>query len=85
MIHVSVEAFFAGDTKAALSLKKMEDVVDKEYKDHIKRIAASKRGDSRCTVAVTLAIRYLERMADHATYIGDSVIYVASGERSSLR
>ena len=85
MIHVSVEAFFAGDTKAALSLKKMEDIVDKEYKDHIRRIAASKRGDSRCTVAVTLAIRYLERMADHATYIGDSVIYVASGERSSLR
>jgi phosphate transport system protein len=85
MIHVGVEAFFSGDTSAALSLKKMDDMVDKAYRQHIQRISSDRTSDSRCTVAVTLAIRYLERMADHATYIGDSVIYVASGQRASLR
>jgi phosphate transport system protein len=85
MIHVSVEAFFSSDTTTAKSLKDMDDLVDKSYRDHLQRIAAARTGDPRCTVAVTLAIRYLERMADHACYIGDSVVYVATGSKVALR
>ena len=85
MIHTSVQAFFNEDTTAARGLKTMDDEVDGAYEQHIHRIASSKKGNPRCTVAVTLAMRYLERMADHACYIGDSVVYVASGTRASLR
>jgi phosphate transport system protein len=85
MIHIGVEAFFSADATAALGLKNMDDEVDEAYRQHIRRIASNKKGNPRCTVAVTLAIRYLERMADHACYIGDSVVYVASGTRASLR
>lgn len=85
MVHTGVEAFFNEDAAAAMALKHMDDEVDEAYRKHIRRIAANKIGNPRCTVAVTLAIRYLERMADHACYIGDSVVYVASGTRPSLR
>jgi len=30
-------------------------------------------------------VRYLERIADHATYIGESIVYIATGEKVSLR
>lgn len=85
MIHTGVEAFFNEDTSTARGLKNMDDEVDEAYRAHIRRIAKDRKGNPRCTVAVTLAIRYLERMADHACYIGDSVVYVASGTRVSLR
>ncbi|RMG15767.1 MAG: phosphate uptake regulator PhoU, partial [Cyanobacteria bacterium J055] len=32
-------------------------------------------------VLLTLAIRYLERMADHATNIGQRVSYIVTGSR----
>jgi len=85
MVHIGVEAFFNEDTTAAMGLLQMDDEVDDAYRKHIHRIAVNKITNPRCTVAVTLAIRYLERMADHACYIGDSVVYVASGTRPSLR
>jgi phosphate transport system protein len=85
MIHKSVEAFFSGDVSTAKSLKKMDDEVDRSYRDHIKRMASNKKGDPRCSVAITLAVRYIERMADHACYIGDSVVYVTTGSREFIR
>jgi phosphate uptake regulator len=30
-------------------------------------------------------VRHLERIADHATYIGEAIIYVATGEKLTLR
>jgi len=32
-----------------------------------------------------LVVRYLERIADHATYIGESILYLATGEKTTLR
>jgi phosphate transport system protein len=85
MIHKSVEAFFSGDVDMAVSLGKEDDVVDRRYREHIKKIASKKRGDPRCSVAITLALRYMERMADHACYISDSVVYVTTGSKTSTR
>jgi len=29
-----------------------------------------------------LVLRYLERIADHACYIGDSVVYIVTGSKA---
>ena len=29
--------------------------------------------------------RYLERIADHATYVCESIVYIVTGEKISLR
>jgi len=78
MIRQSIDAYFDKDTSAAEALKGMDDQVDARYMDHIKRIASTERDDLKCAVALTLAMKYMERMGDHAGYIGDSVIYVAT-------
>jgi phosphate transport system protein len=44
-------------------------------------IKSSKDVDIRCILANLLVIRYLERIADHAVYIGEMVRYIVSGER----
>jgi phosphate transport system protein len=60
----------------------MDDTVDNIYLSFVKRAAHGGGTDLKCTVSGTLILRYLERIADHATYVGETVLYIASGERS---
>ena len=60
----------------------MDDLVDNIYLDFVKKAAHGTGTDMKCTVSGTLILRYLERIADHATYVGDTVLYITSGERS---
>lgn len=82
MMRVSIKAFTERNVEMASKLKTMDDVVDSAYLDFVKKSARNPGGDLRCTVSATLILRYLERIADHATYVGESVLYIASGERA---
>ncbi|MGI0090504.1 MAG: hypothetical protein ACREBS_02225 [Nitrososphaerales archaeon] len=32
-------------------------------------------------MSAALILRYLERISDHSSYIGDSVVYIVTGEK----
>ncbi len=81
MIHLSIKAFNERDVDLANQVRNMDDVVDNTYLDFVKRAAHGPGTDLKCTVSGTLILRYLERIADHATYIGETVLYITSGER----
>jgi phosphate transport system protein len=82
MIHLSIKAFNERDAELANRVRKMDDLVDDIYLDFVKKAAHGSGTDLKCTVSGTLILRYLERIADHATYVGDTVLYITSGERS---
>ena len=82
MIHLSIKAFNERDAELATRVRKMDDLVDNIYLDFVKNAAQGSGRDLKCTVSGTLILRYLERIADHATYVGDTVLYITSGERS---
>ena len=85
MIRISIKAFTETDVQMASKLKTMDDVVDRAYLDFVKKSAKNPGGDLRCTVSATLILRYLERIADHATYVGETVLYIVSGERAARK
>lgn len=85
MIQMSIKSFTERDVELAGRLKKMDDVVDGIYLDFVKRSAYEKEGNLKCVVSGTLILRYLERIADHATYVGETVAYIVSGERSARK
>jgi len=85
MIQISIKAFTERDVEKAAVLKRMDDVVDNIYLDFVKKAAHEREGDLKCTVSGTLILRYLERIADHATYVGETVPYIVSGERSARK
>jgi phosphate transport system protein len=85
MIRVSIKAFTERNVEMASKLKKMDDVVDNAYLDFVKRSATSPTSDLKCMLSGTLILRYLERIADHATYVGESVAYIVSGERAARK
>ncbi len=81
MMQASILSFKTRDSDMARSLRDEDDAVDKIYLDYIKEVTQQEPIQLKCALASTLVLRYLERIADHACYIGDSVIYITSGKK----
>ena len=81
MIERSIQSFKSRDTELARPLRKDDDEVDKTYFKYTAALAKDKTITVRCALASTLVLRYLERIADHACYIGDSVVYIVTGSK----
>lgn len=81
MIQTSIQSFRTKDMKLARSLRQEDDQVDRAYLDFMKEVSIGKPIPIKCALASTLVLRYLERIADHACYIGDSVIYIVTGSK----
>ena len=93
MIHLSIKALQTKDKNAAEKLYQMDDTVDALYRKYLREVITptTKKGtnemlkDPRCYLSTLLILRYLERIADHACYIGDSVHYIVTAESSPRR
>jgi phosphate transport system protein len=84
MIKLSVEAFAKQDVDLALKIVSMDDNVDDAYRGYITKLMKSRKVDLRCALSQTLILRYLERIADHAVYIGKSVVFIVKGEEPAF-
>jgi len=84
MVSISIEALKNHDAELAKTLSEMEKQVDKLYYDYLDKLIETNT-TTGCTISSLLVVRYLERIADHATYIGESIVYLATGEKTTLR
>jgi phosphate transport system protein len=84
MVRTSVEALRTNDGELVKSLAKTENEVDEIYSDYLDKLSKAPP-DTKCIVCNLLVVRYLERIADHATYVGEAIYYIASGEKIVLR
>lgn len=83
MLAMSLVALSDLDAESGLDVKVRDDDVDTDYEEVYTLLTrqASVQGAIEQIVLMVLAIRYLERMADHATNIGKRVAYVVTGQR----
>jgi len=84
MVGTSIEALKNHNAELAKTLSEMEKYVDQLYYDYLDELIKT-NAPSGCTISSLLVVRYLERIADHATYIGESIVYLATGEKTTLR
>lgn len=82
MIRMSIDAFSNRDVDLAKNVEKLDDFVDDKYREHVHKMINDGELDVRCAMSAALILRYLERIADHSSYIGDSVVYIVTGEHS---
>jgi phosphate transport system protein len=83
MLATSLVALADLDAEEGRRVKKLDDTVDDLY-DHLYDIIAHQRdiqGIIEPMILLALIIRHLERMADHATNIGQRVAYIVTGHR----
>ncbi len=81
MIRLSIQAFTNRDSELGKKVTLMDDYVDQIYLNFAKNVISSPESNLKCSLSGTLILRYLERIADHATYVGESVSYILTGER----
>jgi phosphate transport system protein len=93
MIRMSVQSLQTRDKVAAKKLYEKDDTVDALYRKYLRETITPTTQkdmkkmvkDPRCSLSTLLILRYLERIADHACYIGDSVHYIITGISSPRR
>ena len=85
MILLSVKSLQARDRDAASRLYEMDDKVDELYRKYLHEAISPQTNEQkenskpRCYISSLLILRYLERISDHACYVGDSVYYIITG------
>jgi phosphate transport system protein len=84
MVHTSVQALRENDGEMAKLLAETENQVDELYSAYLDNLSKAPP-ETRCLVCNLLVVRYLERIADHATYIGEGIYYIATGQKILLR
>lgn len=88
MVRESLEAFVSRDECKAREVCLSDDAVDRMYSDLHDELMGymTSSHDPRCVeqaANLLFVARQLERIADHATNIGDRVIYMVTGKRDS--
>lgn len=87
MTRDSIESYVEENVDKAYRMAKMDDDVDHLHSQILRELFVF-MVDNPKTVNQSLLLcfvsRYLERMADHATNIGESVVYLVRGKRPDL-
>ncbi|WP_299490836.1 phosphate signaling complex protein PhoU [Acaryochloris sp. IP29b_bin.137] len=82
MLALSLSALTQLDAKVGLQVKVEDDAVDDCYENLYGVLASqSATGSTEPLLLSMLVIRSLERMADHATNIGQRVAFIVTGQR----
>lgn len=87
MMHIAIEAFINEDVELARSLADIDHEVDHYYKKVFDELNDMMIKDARLAaqgVYLLLTARYLERIGDYCTNIGEEVIYMELGVRENL-
>lgn len=87
MLKDGLDAYVHFDVEKAGAMCRLDDEVDSIFSEAFKELVGRMQEDPNVVVQSAYSLfagRYLERIADHATNIGEEVIYIATGERMEL-
>jgi len=87
MLHDSLQAFVNHDIDVIAQVARQDDEVDALYREVRDKMIDVIRTDPQVAlpaVELILAARYLERIADHITNVGERIYYMETGELKEL-
>jgi phosphate transport system protein len=89
-MELSLLSLRTRDESIAEKLYELDSTVDTLYRKYLRitinsDVTYNWRVRSRCDICNVLILRYLERISDHACYLGDCVFYLVTGLSSPRR
>ncbi|MGQ9479686.1 MAG: phosphate signaling complex PhoU family protein [Thermoproteota archaeon] len=84
-VHISIGSVRDHNFQLARTVLKIEEQVDEMYFKYLDTLVEKMPVTTECVISSILVARYLERIADHAAYICESVVYLATGQKEKLR
>jgi phosphate transport system protein len=90
IIEISLQCLQTKDETLVKTLYEMDATVEALYRKCLRDIISEDNREtwniqSQCDIRNILILKFLERMSDHACYLGDSVFYLVTGESSPRR
>ncbi len=82
MVNDSYKALASGNAKLAEEVIKRDDIVDKLYLELLNEIPVLKEKyalNDSYVIYTTLLVKYVERIADHASNIAEWTVYIQNG------
>ncbi|MFP7493629.1 phosphate signaling complex protein PhoU [Terribacillus saccharophilus] len=87
MIHSAVQAFEEEDVSKAKKLADLDNVVDSMYGELFRDMLDERKAQSgkhQQTMQLVFVGRFVERVGDHITNIGESILYLVKGTAVDL-
>ncbi|MDF2670273.1 MAG: PhoU family transcriptional regulator [Paenibacillus sp.] len=87
MTHESIDAYVNENVELAYKMAKMDDDVDQLHSQIMRELFVFMMDNPKTvnqSILLCFVSHYLERMADHATNLGESVVYLVRGKRPDL-
>ncbi|WP_174613815.1 phosphate signaling complex protein PhoU [Virgibacillus ihumii] len=87
MIHTAMNAFQQEDISIAGKLSGMDDKLDEQYEQIIHELLSAHtggKGKTQHVMQLAFVARYIERIGDHVTNIGESILFLVKGESYKL-
>lgn len=87
MVHDGINSYIDGNVELSKRLAERDDEVDRLYHAVVKELLERMIQTQRFTEAalhLSFVARYLERIADHATNVAESIVYIETGKRADL-
>jgi phosphate transport system protein len=89
-MELSLLSLRTRDESIAEKLYELDSTVDTLYRKYLRitinsDVTYNWRVRSRCDICNVLILRYLERISDHACYLGDCIFYLVTGLSSPRR
>lgn len=87
MIKESIQAYIKEDVNLAYKMAKDDDLVDQLYSQIFRELltyVVENPQNASQAMLLTFVGRYIERIADHATNIGEAVVYLVTNQRPDL-
>lgn len=87
MLHDSLHAFVNHNMEVISEVARKDDEVDALYRqvrDEMISLIQEKPTTAQPAVELILVARYLERIADHITNVGERIAYMETGEIKEL-
>ncbi len=84
MTEEALKAYIEGDTDLAAKCVLMDDQVDGLFlkvRDELIKDIREERLDAATLIDILMLAKYLERIGDHATNLGESVLYSLTGKK----
>ncbi|WP_374721662.1 phosphate signaling complex protein PhoU [Peribacillus tepidiphilus] len=84
MLELSLKAFNEEDVLLAKKIAEMDDEVDALYGEIIVNLLKHSNDNQQQVTQLSFVARYLERTADHATNVAESIYYLVRGRHFDL-
>ena len=88
MLQGIMKAFQDEDIELALEINDLDEILDEEYENEVKRIIKigknSSDDETEEAMRALLVIKQIERAGDHITNIAENIVYLVNGRRVEL-